>query len=173
LNLSANWDFDAAAAQALFSSERFRSLVHLDLNSTRIGTAGAMALASAKGWDRLRSLNLSEVGMGNDGLRALLASPNLKHLTWLTIGGSQPGEPTLDVTPVLAAELTQLPHLASLRLRVPRCDPRSRQILLTSDSLAWPLIDCYDDWDIQSHRANLSPARWPPVDEATERYAEW
>jgi hypothetical protein len=167
LNLSSNWDFDSGAAQILFASKYLPSLVHLDLNGTQMGTEGMAALATAKEWDRLRSLALG-AGLDKEGLRTLLASPNLRHLTSLTIGNAYQDENTVDIAPETAAAMTELPHLACLRLHVGHCDPRTKQILSTSESLAWVSIECEDEFDIHRDRASRAPERWPPVDDAFE-----
>jgi hypothetical protein len=143
-----------------------RSLVHLDLSETPVGTEGARALASAKGWDRLQWLDLSLTRLETDGLRALLASPNLRQLTFLSVGGAGlVDEPVLDISPAMATEITRLPHLASLRLGGVHCEARSKQILSEDDSPAWVLFE----WDDESYRALRAPDRWPPLDETMER----
>jgi uncharacterized protein (TIGR02996 family) len=169
LDLTADYDFNRGAILALFSSERLRSLVRLSLSGTRIGTEGAVALADANGWDRLRSLDLLTTGLDADGVRAALASPNLRHLTWLTLGdaGSE-DDASLDISPDLASALTRLPHLSSLQLLVGHCDPQSKEILSQSESLAWVVITGGNDYDIRAYRANRSPERWPPVDDPQE-----
>jgi hypothetical protein len=172
LDLSENRELGPTVAQALFASERLPSLVHLDLSGTRIGNEGLAALASARGWDRLRHLRLSHVNMGTDRLRALLASPNLQQLTLLALAEDYGrGAPALDVSPELAAEITRLPNLASLRLYVHHCDQQSKQILSHSDALAWALIQ-ERDFDIRNIRAKRAPQRVPPVDFA-ETWERW
>lgn len=74
----------------------------------------------------------------------------------------------MDLTPETAVAMTELPHLACLRLHVGHCEPRSKQILSTSDSLAWVSIECEDELDIHMDRASRAPERWPPVDDAFE-----
>lgn len=171
LDISSNWEFDSSAAQVLFGSADLGSLSHLDLNYTQIGSEGARTLASTKGLGRLRSLNVEGADIDNGGLLALLASPNLQGLTWLGIGGSgHQGNRTLDMNPELAQRIARLPNLAGLHLSVSQCDPASAEILTSSDSLAWPLIECYDDGDVQAYRARRAPESWPPLDEAMERY---
>ncbi|HWG41514.1 MAG TPA: TIGR02996 domain-containing protein [Gemmataceae bacterium] len=167
LNLSSNWKLGNGEAQILFASKYLSSLAHLDLSGTQIGTEGMAALATAREWTRLRSLALG-AGLDKDGLRTLLASPNLRHLTSLTIGSDYQGENPVNITPETAVAITELPHLASLRLQVGHCDPRSKQILSTNESLPWVSIDCEDEYDIRTYRANLAPERWPPIDDPLE-----
>jgi uncharacterized protein (TIGR02996 family) len=166
------------AIRTLLSCEQFHSLTHLDLSGTPIRDEGAMTLARAKGWDRLRSLALCGVGLSAEGLRVLLESPNVRHLTRLVIDAvGTRDEPALDISPDLAAEMTRLPHLARLHLGLwhydPRrrrhCDPRSRQLLTESDSLAWVSIDCEDGADERAWRGAHAPERRVPLDDATER----
>jgi hypothetical protein len=64
----------------------------------------------------------------------------------------------------VAAQLTHLPYLSTLRLNVGHCDPESKRILSGSDSLAWVSISEEQGWDIQAYRAQLAPERSPPVD---------
>ncbi len=160
LNLAGNWDFRDDAARVLFASDRFRSLTHLNLSETRIGTKGAMALAAATEWDKLRSLDISVNEMGVAGLRTILTSPNLQRLTSLSIAGDQ----AFDLTPDLATALTSLPNLVRLNLQVHDCDPRALEILARINLLAWPAIDRELEWSIAEHRANRAPDRIPPVD---------
>jgi hypothetical protein len=170
LDLSGNWHFGGDAVRTFFSSEHLHSVVDLNLSGTAIGTDGAVALAGAQAWHCLRWLDLSDAGLGREGLRALLTSPNVRNLTWLRLGeGGYQGAPSLGLSPDLAVAITQLPHLASLRLDLSRCDPRSKQVLSQSDSLAWAVIQCYEEDDVQTHRANRASERWPPVDAALER----
>jgi uncharacterized protein (TIGR02996 family) len=159
-------ELDGDVARALFSSEHLRSLVRLDLSGTSIGTEGARAFAAAKGWERLRALDVTDAGLDEDGLRTLLASPGLRQLTWLAVGESgYRGRPALNIPPDVATLLTRLPHLASFRLTGGHCDARSREILSTSDSLAWVMLDC-DDEGMRAYRAARAPGRWPPIDTA-------
>jgi hypothetical protein len=169
LNLSSNFRFDETAAEQLFSPDNLPSLTHLDLSHTRLSGKGAAALAGARGWDRLRRLNMEGAGLDAEALRKLLASPNLRHLTWLSIGGGEyPNTTALNLTPGLAAELTRLPRLASLQLGISRWDPRARQILSESDSLAWTSILGEEDEGIGNYRSRRAPERWPPLDDETE-----
>jgi hypothetical protein len=160
LNLAGNWDFRDDAARTLFASDRFRSLIHLNLSETRLSAGGATALAAATGWDKLRFLDISVNEMGVAGLRTILASPNLQRLTSLSIAGDQ----AFDLTPDLATALTSLPHLVRLTLQVHDCDPRGLEILARSNLLAWPTIDREMEWSIAEHRSNRAPDRIPPVD---------
>jgi uncharacterized protein (TIGR02996 family) len=164
LNLSVPRTIRVGVAQFLYSSEHLRSLVHLHLSGPQLGTEGALALASAPGWERLRSLGLVETNLRRDDLRALLASPNVRNLTWFSVSVGSYGPPTTDVPPDAATALTRLPHLACLRLDG-WCDPASEQILSSSDSLAWVSINNDDDVDIQTYRAKRAPERSPPVDD--------
>ena len=174
LNLSGNSTFTADAARTLFSSEHLRSVAHLNLSGTRTGTAGAVALAGAEGWDRLRSLDLAGTGLEKEGLRALLASQAARNLVWLTLDeGGHRGAPSHGLSPDLAEAMTRLPNLASVHLGLGRCDPRTRQVLSRSDSLAWVSISCRDEDDIQTYRANRAPERSPPLDAALEHRAGW
>jgi hypothetical protein len=164
-SLTLNDDLGADEARRLFSSEHLRSLVRLDVYGMRLGSAGAIALASAMGWDRLRSLDIEGTHLDRNALLALLASPNLQRLVWLTLGmPGYPEEPFLDFTPDIATALTRLPHLASLQVTVPDCDPQSKQILSESDSVAWPAVHCYDTESKQTRRASCAPDRLPPLD---------
>jgi hypothetical protein len=163
LDLSLNWDFGVEAARTLFSSPHLRSVVHLNLSSSRVGTKGVIALASAPSWDRLRSLDLSASWVDQKGLRALLDSPNSQRLTSLSLGeNGNNGEPHIDVSPELATRMTQLPHLVRLRLYPLRFDPRIEPILTGSESLAWVLIEPDED---PGYREAHAPERQPPVDE--------
>ena len=168
LDLSGNWNFDGAAARTLFSSEHLRSLVHLNLSNTRVGSTGAKALAVAPSWDRLRSFDLSGAAVDREGLRTLLASTNLTGLVQLHVGNSCYDEDSvqLDISPDLAAEMMRLPHLATLCLHVRHCDVWIEQLLSRSDRLAWVSIDREDEDDIQTNRAKRAPERCPPVDDA-------
>lgn len=162
-------NFTGTVARALFSSWKVRSLVHLNLGYSRMGTEGAIALASAPGLDHLRSLNVVNSRMMDKDLQKLLASANLRHLTWLSVGESgYQLEPPWGFSSGLATQLTRMPCLARLRLSVANCDPQSRQILTTSESLAWPVIECTEDTDRQHYRANRAPDQFPPVDLALE-----
>jgi uncharacterized protein (TIGR02996 family) len=162
LDLSLNDEFGVEAARALFSSPHLRSVVHLNLSSSRVRNKGVEALASA-GWNHLRSLDLTASWVGPEGLRALLDSPNVQRLTSLGLGenGNQ-GEPHIDVSPELAMRLTQLPHLVRLRLSPQRLDRRIEPILNGSESLAWVLIEPDDDPGYQEAHA---PEREPPVED--------
>ncbi|HEY7426372.1 MAG TPA: hypothetical protein VH682_19220 [Gemmataceae bacterium] len=168
LDLSGYWELRPTAVQALFFSNYLRSLIHLDLGGTRIGTEGVIALANAKDLIRLRSLIFWGAGLNQEGWRVLLASPNMHSLTRLNIDGGELDGPTLDLSPDTAAELSRLPHLAHLQLWDCRCPPRSRELLSTSESLAWVWIDRDDDFDILRYRANRAPERFPPVDDDFE-----
>jgi hypothetical protein len=142
LNLSGNTEFNVEAARALFSSQRLRSLVHLNLNFAQLGSEGAIALANAPGWDRLRSLDVSATKLSETGLRALLASPNLRRLNWLKVSGGGYPDPTLLTIPQdIARSITELPHLAHLELWVEPLGSESRSILSSCDALAWHSID--------------------------------
>jgi hypothetical protein len=110
-------------------------------------------------------------GIDTRSLRELLASKNLRRLNWLAIHeGGYGGAPALDFSPDLAAALSQLPQLAGLSLGVKRCDPRVRQVLHMSAAPAWVLLNCQDDYSIQTHRASLAPERWPPLDNVLEQW---
>jgi uncharacterized protein (TIGR02996 family) len=174
LDLSSNDDLRGAAARALFASEHLRSLVHLDLSGTRMGTEGAVALATAEGWDRLRTLRLWGTGLDRDGVRALLASPNLQHLTWLGVGGwGHLNERPLDFNPDIAAQVTRLPHLAALCLGGCSYQRQTEQILFASDSLAWPLLESHDIANVDTHRGALAAERWPPLDQGLDWQEQW
>jgi hypothetical protein len=164
LDLSENADFDSKAASELFSSDYLSGLVCLNLSSTRVGSKGITELASAKGLTKLRSLELSDTGLDAKGLHVLLNSTKTQNLTSLVLGGSgYPREPTLSLSPDLALELTRLPNLANVYLSLEECHPRTGEILSTSESLAWPWIECYNYPDVHNYRANRAPDRSPPV----------
>jgi hypothetical protein len=152
--------------RALAASPYLKSLVHLNLKGTGTGVPGACALASVEGWDRLRSLNLDGAGLGTDEVRALLASPLARNLVRLELGGeSYRREPSLDVSPELAAALSdpvRLPHLAQLCLRVTSCHPRGKAILAGSESLAW--VSLRGGAGLPSYRDSRAPERCPPLD---------
>src|SRR5262249_54624705 len=99
LDLSRYWELTPFAAQALLSSDYLRSLVHLDLSGTRISMEGANLLAHAKGLERLRSLKLFGGGLNQKGLHAILTSPNLLHVTCLSIDGDYRERPPLHISP--------------------------------------------------------------------------
>lgn len=167
LDLSGNWHFDNAAARVLFSSEQLRSLIHLDLDGTPVGSEGALALASAKGWARLRSLRLPDLQLAHDDMRRLLASPNLSHLVWLSLGGNyRRGSSSLTITPKLAADMSRLPNLACLYLNVSTGDAQMRRMFSSTDSLSWVWIFSDDlGNDEKMFRAFWAPEHWPPVDD--------
>jgi uncharacterized protein (TIGR02996 family) len=153
-----------ATLRGLFTSGRLNSLVRLDLSGS--SRQAAMALAAADGWGGLRTLNLAEVELGQEGLRTLAASPNLQRLTRLAVGGDYCERALLaDVPPDLAAALSRLPHLADLRLRSHRCDPKTREVF--AGFPGWVAIDTTEDYegDAQRYRALRTAGRFPPLDD--------
>jgi hypothetical protein len=159
LNLSGNGDFSPAAAEALFTSGHLRSLVELNLDGTQLGPAGVKALAAADGWDQLRTLTQTVAGVRADDLVRLFESPALRQLAALRLEFGD--DAAAAVTPRVAAALTRLPHLASLRLTAPRVPAEVRGVLAASESLAWPLIACTDD----PVEYGFDPKDRPPLDE--------
>jgi uncharacterized protein (TIGR02996 family) len=167
LELSDNEHFGPEAARALFGSKSLRSVIHLGLLYTRLGSEGAAVLASADGWERLRSLDISPAGLRAAGLKALLASLNLRNLNWLNVNAGMYGdEPDLRVSPALARAITALPNLVHLRLDA-QLGPESRDILSNSNTLAWPPLFASGS-DVHSWRALRAPENTPPLDTAID-----
>jgi len=132
-----------------------------------VGSEGALALASAKGWARLRSLRLPDLQLAHDDMRRFLASPNLSHLVWLSLGGNyRRGSSSLTITPKLAADMSRLPNLACLYLNVSTGDAQMRRMFSSTDSLSWVWIFSDDlGNDEKMFRAFWAPEHWPPMDD--------
>jgi uncharacterized protein (TIGR02996 family) len=170
LDLSGNLHFGDAAAQMLFASEHLRSLIHLNLDDTPVGSDGAHALASANGWERLRSLRLPDIQSMIEDMRKLLASRHLCSLVWLSLGGDwRKGSSSLNITPELAAEMSALPNLVCLYLNVSSCDARTARMFSSTDSISWVWIISDElSSDEKTFRAFWAPERWPPVADTWE-----
>ncbi len=169
LGLSGNWHLGDDGASILFNAERLGALQRLDLRGTNIGSNCLRSLASSS-LKRLQSLDVLDTRLTAEGLRALLISPNCEQLTHLAVGGyggrdpiTGKPRPRFELNAELATNLTQVPNLANLWIRVSTCDQKTRQILARNPS-AWTIVLIDDDDDIQTYRATKSPERWPPLD---------
>ena len=96
------------AGRAVAGAHRWDRLRVLDLQSAKVGDAGAAALAGAAHLSRLESLNLRSTGISDAGARALGTSPHLSALTVLDLSGNMIGREGV-------AALGRSDWLASLR----------------------------------------------------------
>ncbi len=152
---------DVSGVAALTASPLFARLTTLDLsNNSHLGTSAAHALAAVSGPTGLRSLNLAETDLSAAGLAALAASPVLRTVTDLRLGGNSflgsgcarvlLGSPhlaalaRLDLADVglkasqvaALAAATTLPGLRALSLAKNRLGPVSARALSASPLLA-------------------------------------
>jgi hypothetical protein len=164
LTIAQDWSFDRDAAKALFASRRLQSLSFLRFSDIDVANDGVLALAATRGLGALRSLELRDCGCESDALQTLLQSPNLNNLVTLTVGDR---ELDFEMSPSLARAITRLPHLASLRLELRKCGAEARAILEDNDTVAWKLIETWDE-STEQYRANRSPERSPPLDWAVD-----
>jgi hypothetical protein len=156
--------WNAPTAEALVSSPNLANLVHLDLQTARLESAGVTTLAAASPWRRLRRLAVDGDMDGGAGLDGLVASPLLRGVVDLTLQTHR-----MQVTHGLARAVTHLPHLASLHLAAPYWEEGARQMLSERNSIVWTTL-MGDEADEQTYRARRSPERLPPVDDAMEAF---
>ena len=168
LNLNAQ-GLTADTLQPLFTSDRCTSLVMLTLVGTRMSRDALLDLARAQGWQSLRWLRLH----GSDAidpptLQQLLTSSPLQALVWLLIYLP----PDVADAQATAEALASLPSLAALQLDGYDADGATFDhiVELRRDGhLAWCWLptsheDEDGEYDVQKHRREVAPDRWPGVD---------
>jgi uncharacterized protein (TIGR02996 family) len=148
-----------AAADVLFSSKGFGSLVSLRVEIPSFWSRGLDSFACAPVWSSLRKLAIVGGGYTPSALGKFLDSPSARRLVRLAIVDDDRGK--LSVSTDLIDRFGRLPHLARLRLFVNDLDQPTRAHLSRLKPRIWSTVQSY----VRPEEYDVEPNDLPPLDE--------